>query len=406
MSSKIILSTDAIIACPNCGNKFPIEQCITRQTIKQYEEEYQTILDNSLKEFEKQLSKQNEKRITQLKEDTESKLKLEFEEERKSYKNELEEKNSKIKLFRENELKLIKAQNKLEEEKQNFELQKAKDLIEAKKEIEKKIIISESQKYELKEAEYKKQLGDAIKESEELKHKLEQRSSQLQGEVLELEVEKALRESFTYDDIKDVAKGERGADILQCVCTQSGLVCGTIIWETKRAKNWQDKWLQKVKDDCISAKADIPVIVSTCLPKEYQKEIFAIVDGVWICRKEIVRPVAEALRMMLISNGKIKLQNLQSEGRSRKADLIYNYLESLQFTQNLRSIFETFRDMREDIDRERNNMNKTLKKREVQLERVAVSMSSMIGTIVALAPNSFPELNTIPQLQLPGENDS
>jgi hypothetical protein len=60
--------------------------------------------------------------------------------------------------------------------------------------------------------------------------------------------------------------------------------------------------------------------------------------------------------------------------------------------------------MKHDLDRERTSMYKTWKKREAQLDRVAVSMTNMIGQIQAIAQNSLPELDTIPQLQLPGEN--
>jgi hypothetical protein len=314
MPAKIILSTDELISCPNCGNKFPIEQCISRQTIKQYEDEYQTVLDNSLKQFEKQLTEQNEERLKKVKRETEQNLKKEFEEERKTLKSDIEERDLKLKEFRKNELKLLKEREKLEEEKEEFELQKERELREARKEIEEKVSKSEAQKFDLKEAEYKKKLEDALKANADLTRKLESGSQQLQGEIGELELEKMLREKFPFDDIKEVAKGERGADVLQYVCTQSGQVCGIIIWEAKRQKNWQGKWLQKVKDDCISANADIPVIVSNCMPKDCS-DLFINIDGVWACRREIVRPVAETLRIMLISLNSTKLQN---EGQLEK----------------------------------------------------------------------------------------
>ncbi len=254
----------------------------------------------------------------------------------------------------------------------------------------------------MKEAEYKKRLEDAGKANAELTRKLEQGSQQLHGEVLELELESILRDSFPNDDIKEIAKGVRGADVLQCVYTQTGHICGTIIWEAKRAQNWSDKWLQKVKDDCMSANADIPVLVSTVLPKDCD-EIFKIIDGVWVVSNRIIRPVAETLRVMLIQTNNLKTQN---EGSSRKADLIYSYLGTPQFSQNLRSVFETFAYMKRDLDREKSAMYKTWKKRETQLERVAVSMSNMVGQLQAIAQDSLPELDKIDQLLLPGESET
>ena len=99
------------------------------------------------------------------------------------------------------------------------------------------------------EAEYKKKIEDAQKANEDLRRKLEQGSQQLQGEVLELEIEHTLTDSFRHDRIEEVKKGVRGADLLQTVCTPSGQVCGRIIWEAKRAENWSEAWLQKLKDD-------------------------------------------------------------------------------------------------------------------------------------------------------------
>lgn len=48
--------------------------------------------------------------------------------------------------------------------------------------------------------------------NEDLHRMLLQGSAQLQGEVLEFEVEEVLRTAFPLDDIEPVAKGKRGAD--------------------------------------------------------------------------------------------------------------------------------------------------------------------------------------------------
>lgn len=99
------------------------------------------------------------------------------------------------------------------------------------------------------EAEWKKKIEDAQKSNEELRRKLEQGSQQLQGEVLELEVEQPLTTTFFHDLIEEVKKGVRGADVIQTVRTSTGISVGKIIWEAKRAEHWSDKWVQKLKDD-------------------------------------------------------------------------------------------------------------------------------------------------------------
>lgn len=87
------------------------------------------------------------------------------------------------------------------------------------------------------------------KQIEELKRKAEQGSQQLQGEVLELQLEALLTTKFPHDTIEPVPKGEHGGDVLHHVAGPSGQSCGTMLWESKRTKNWSDGWLSKLRDD-------------------------------------------------------------------------------------------------------------------------------------------------------------
>jgi len=48
-------------------------------------------------------------------------------------------------------------------------------------------------------------------------------------------------------------------------------------------------------------------------------------------------------------------------------------------------------------------MNKHWKTRELQLNRIAISMTNMVAQIQSISQNSLPELSNIPQLLLPGE---
>jgi hypothetical protein len=136
-------------------------------------------------------------------------------------------------------------------------------------------------------------------EIEELRRKAEQGSQQLQGEVQELELESMLGSAFVYDTITRVPKGEFGGDVLhRVVMNQTGAVCGTILWESKRTKTWSDGWLAKLRQDQRAAKADVAVIVSQALPKGVKQ--FELIDGVYVVSPQCVRPVAEMLRGLLV----------------------------------------------------------------------------------------------------------
>src|SRR4030042_6797886 len=108
------------------------------------------------------------------------------------------------------------------------------------------------------------------RQSEDLKRRADQGSQQLQGEVMELEVENLLRTKFPRDTIEPVPKGEYGGDVIQRVVGPLGQTCGTILWESKRTRNWSDGWLIKLREDQRAAKAELAVIVSQALPKEVQ----------------------------------------------------------------------------------------------------------------------------------------
>jgi len=63
-----------------------------------------------------------------------------------------------------------------------------------------------------------------------MKRRAEQGSCQLQGEVQELEIERMLSELYPFDEIEEIKKGQRGADILQKVRTTQGIECGKIYY--------------------------------------------------------------------------------------------------------------------------------------------------------------------------------
>ena len=141
----------------------------------------------------------------------------------------------------------------------------------------------------LKVAEKDQTIASMQQKIEELKQKAEQGSQQLQGEVLELELENLLRTKFPFDLIEPVPKGEFGGDALHRVNSPSGMACGTILWESKRTRNWSDGWLAKLREDQRSAKAEVCVLVSQVLPKGV--ETFDLIDGVWITSPRAAIPL-------------------------------------------------------------------------------------------------------------------
>jgi len=143
-------------------------------------------------------------------------------------------------------------------------------------------------------------------------------------------------------------------------------VCGKIIWEAKRAENWSDKWLQKLKDDQQAANADIAVLVTTAMPKGVV-ESFCRIGDVWIVSPQVMRPVGETLRVILLEAHRLKQVNT---GRNEKMEQLYTYLSSAQFAHKIRAMLESSESMRADLETEKRAMQRIWAKRQVQIERM------------------------------------
>jgi hypothetical protein len=217
---------------------------------------------------------------------------------------------------------------------------------------------------------------------EELKRRAEQGSQQLQGEVQELALENLLRIKFPFDAIEPVPKGDYGGDVLHRVISAAGQPGGTILWETKRTRNWSDLWLAKLREDQRAAKAEIAVIVSQTLPKGI--ETFEMIDGIWVTHPRSALPVALVLRHSLLE---LALMRKSSEGLQTKTEMIYRYLTGPRFRQRVEAIVEAFSTMQEDLDKERKVIMKQWAKREEQIMRVMGATVGMYGDLQGIAGN-------------------
>ena len=98
-----------------------------------------------------------------------------------------------------------------------MEIDVARRIDDERQKIIDKISEEAQERHRLKDAEKEKQMTDMRKQIEDLKRKAEQGSQKMQGEILELDLEDALRREFPFDIIDSVAPGIRGADIVQAV---------------------------------------------------------------------------------------------------------------------------------------------------------------------------------------------
>jgi hypothetical protein len=305
----------------------------------------------------------------------------------------LREKDEKIKEAEVKQLEVQQLEIKLAAREKKFDSEIAQKVSKATEKAEKEVSKRIEDDYHIRELQLEKKLSDARNRATELKRKLEQSSQQAQGEVIELELESALKNAFPEDEILPIEKGQAGADILQHVRTPNGQLCGTIIWETKNTKNWSKTWLSKLRSDQRRIKAELAVLVSMALPKDVKH--FALIEGVWVAEYGLALGVATALRTNLIQ---VALVKLTVKGKHETLELLYQYISSLEFKHRIEAMVESFQGMRDDLNKERQMMEKQWAKREKQIELVVQNVSGMYGDMHAIAGQALPKIR---RLELP-----
>lgn len=364
-----------IVVCPTCKTEIDISKTLHDQIVLEVSKEEQV-------KFEQTLREERQKTEKKVKEEMELKLK-EVAQEKELDKKRIDKLMQDALQTREtmNEMKIKEEERELENQKKlQFEREKIKEDVT-------KLI---QEKAGLEVAELRKKLEDTQKSLDEARKKSEQGSQQLQGEVLELQLEQSLTNAFPDDTIESVQKGIKGADIRQIVKTQRGNVCGVILWELKRTKQWSDDWIGKLKQDARAEKAHIPVIVSETLPLE-AKSGFGMKEGVIICSLALALPISEIMRQQLISVARERFI-LEHKSNKTEAEQLFEYVTSHEFLQQIESLVEIHRDMQEQITKERAAFEKIWKAREVQTQKILKTTTAIAGSLQGIVGNSLPQI--------------
>jgi hypothetical protein len=311
-----------------------------------------------------------------------------FQTELKEKERALAEKDAKLLEAQQAELAVRKERRTLEAQKRELELQIERRLDEERGKIREATQKEEDESHRLKLAEKDKVIADMRKQVDELRRKSEQGSQQIQGEVGELELEGVLKGAFPGDHFEPVPNGRAGGDVIQTVVGPNGLMCGKILWENKRAKNWSDEWLRKNRDDQRAASAHLGAIITTTLPKGVSA--FDRLEGVWVAGQQCTLPLAKALRQLLIEAAVVKVA---AQGRDGKMERMYGYLTGQQFRQRVSGIVEAYVAMHGDLDAEKRATHKHWARRERQLDLLLTSSAGMYGDLQGIVGKSLPELD-------------
>ena len=270
-----------------------------------------------------------------------------------------------------------------EEARKNMQLELERTAERTRKETQE----NEAAKHKLELEEKDKKISDMQKALEEAQRKGKQGSQQLQGEVLELNLEAQLGAVFPEDEILPVPKGVHGADLLQKVRNKTGKSAGIIIWEAKRAK-WADSWIQKLKDDMISAKANEALLVVEELPDKISRSGF--IKGVWVASYKDALTIATSIRILLM---KLAQTKASEENKDEKLEDLYQFISSDNFKHRISAYIETVNKMKEDLDSDRRLQERGWKRREVEINRLG-RLNGIFDEITAISGINLPLLQS------------
>jgi hypothetical protein len=304
-------------------------------------------------------------------------------------------------------LRLQSEQVGLRQERQKLQDEKAAMTLEVQRQVDARlherdasVRAQEQERAALEKAELVKTIADMRAQLVEAQRKADQGSQQLQGEVLELQIEDVLRRAFPLDSIEEVRKGQRGGDVLQRVMSRAGQEAGVILWEMKRAREWSPQWIPKLKEDMRASGAVVGILVT--VPGVFPRGIgagtlFCAHEDVWVTQAATAVGVAEALRAGVID---VQRQRGMSAGKGEKMEALYDYLTSPQFAHKLKAVYDTFGVMRAELETERNVTQQRWARREKQLQAGMTQLLGIGGEIQGLAQQELPLLEMQQEMRL------
>ena len=242
-----------------------------------------------------------------------------------------------------------------------------------------------------------RQIATLKRQVTNLSKKLPSGRAQSLGDIRQETLAHRLASRCPHDELALVPRGTRGADIVQHVRTPTGRVCGSILWESKRAAHWSNGWVRKLRQGQRRGNHAFAVIVSQALP---QPDCSLLqVDGIWVADLEVADDLAVVLRDTVIEVAAAR------GARARRDDLkglAYDYLAGPDFASHVRAIIEHAKRMRGSLEQERRALQARWAEREQQIEGVVGELAGIYGDLRGLGT----ALPSIEQLELPAPDAS
>ena len=357
------------VKCPHCKKEIELSE-VTKEHAKNLATQLASREVNKLKDtHKKSLQKEKEKG----KKEAEQELKNKFSEEQKT-------KDQKIKALEKDNANNQKAIQQATEKAKKEAEQKIKDIeknnkkaLEEAKESATAVAIAKAENKAIKDKEKATQENNALKIKLERVKKDLQRANQRTEQGLTADQGAAqhnllgdnLKQIFSefQDEITPYGTGEPGADWLQIV-KHKGNTIGKILYESKQTQRFAQEWYGKLQSDMNVAKADVGIIFTTAVPKEFdEKKGFIEKGNIFVCNFNL-----EKFKILALFQRKllILLNSLNKNNEDNKVSAL-EFLNS----PDIKNILGTFHNKMtgyEDIVGRHEKLNRDIRKNYLDLD--------------------------------------
>ena len=389
--------------CPLCKTILPYNKWLKVVGVYEEQQKYQKQLESELAQARDQSLKLKEeyKKIREKEKEIKDQYALKIKEERQKNKEiradlKAKKQNIKTKLGQQFKIRQEKLQKKFERQRQiglkKIRKEGIKEGIEKQK--------ARAQKVSQMAEKYRKARDEANERVKQLEEMIKKGTTpQIEGFDFERELTSQLESKFPEDEIKPT--GKKG-DIIQTIKAENTKI-GKIIYECKKTKEFQDKFIDQVRRDKARVIADYGIIV-TWASKE-NKQGFWVDNDIIIVHPYGVLDVAIFLREILIQMYTLKLSRSEFE---MKGKAILEFMQSEEFRTRIQGSITKSREAYEMLKREVKTHLNVWKKRAKTYEDIYRDTGIIRDTahyilLHGKIPESLPKTKDLPSLQIPSQ---
>ncbi len=365
------------MVCHSCNHEFDHPGIKNTKELQTQLKAKDKIIENMQKKLDDTKELKNED-LKQLEEDAFRKGKLKGYEDHKERMDSFVDEISEDKIMKDQKISTQLIQIKTLEarlkKKEAAELEVLEEKLEEKVSVKYKAMLSKAKTdHSIEMAAIKKEMSSMREKQEAIVKHDNLRSQELQGEAGQIHIRELLQESFPEDEIISIKRGARGADFHQRIF-KNGKSIATILIEVKNTiNNFQSGWVPKLENDLMTSEASVAILVCHSLPEDPFKYSNR---GIFLTTYEQFQSLVATLRVTLFRERRLIKNN---ENKNEKAAIIFEVLTSEKFANQVRRLFEIYKNMSKRIEKDFQFHTKSAAARKAELENFGHFMMDFLG---------------------------